>query len=43
LKEQWETAKANGDTKSAEKFEAAYKKTIKTLNSKIEESAKIIK
>ena len=43
LKEQRQTARANGDTKAAEKFEAAYKKTIKTLNSKIEESAKIIK
>ena len=42
LKEQWQTARANGDAKAAEKFEAAYKKTIKTLNSQIQESAKII-
>ena len=41
-KKQWDAAKEAGDTKAAEKFEAAYRKTIKSLNSQIQESAKII-
>ena len=41
-KKEWNDALAAGDTNAAEKFEENYKKTIKDLNSLIEESAKTI-
>ena len=41
-KKEWNDALAAGDTNAAEKFEENYRKTIKDLNSLIEESAKTI-